>query len=113
MLDAVVMEERFAAATPGRLLGESAHHALPFGRLMSGLARAVTGKGMRALIRGELAEPLDTDGMHLGRPPVETPTRVAEMIILQNIVANPVVNRVTRWAPIRCPVGGGPCISQA
>jgi hypothetical protein len=36
---------------------------------MSGLARAVTGKGMRALICGELAEPLDTDGMHLDLPP--------------------------------------------
>ena len=38
---------------------------------MSGLARAVTGKGMRELIREELAEPLNTDGLHLGRPPAE------------------------------------------
>ncbi len=33
---------------------------------MSGLARAVTGKGMRELIRVELAQPLNTDGLHSG-----------------------------------------------
>lgn len=61
LLDHVVMEERLAAAVPGRLLGKSAYHALTFGWLMSGLARAVTGKDMRLLFREELAEPLDTD----------------------------------------------------
>jgi CubicO group peptidase (beta-lactamase class C family) len=96
LLDHVVMEERLAAAAPGRLLGKSAYHALTFGWLMSGLARAVTGQGMRALIREELAEPLGTDGMHLGRPPAEAPTRVAEIIMPQNIVGNPVVDLVTR-----------------
>jgi CubicO group peptidase (beta-lactamase class C family) len=98
LLDHVVMEERLAAARPGRLLGKPAYHALTFGWLMSGLARAVTGKGMRALIREELAEPLGTDGMHLGRPPAEAPTRVAEIVMPQNIVANPVVSYVTRKA---------------
>ena len=92
LLDHVVMEERLAAARPGRLLGKPAYHALTFGWLMSGLARAVTGKGMRELIREELAEPLGTDGMHLGRPPAGSPTRVAEIIMPQNIVANPVFN---------------------
>jgi CubicO group peptidase (beta-lactamase class C family) len=96
LLDHVVMEDRLAAAPPGRLLGKSAYHALTFGWLMSGLARAVTGEGMRALIREELAEPLGTDGMHLGRPPAEAPTRVAEIIMPQSIVGNPVVDRVTR-----------------
>lgn len=96
LLDHVVMESRLAAAPPGRLLGKPAYHALTFGWLMSGLARAVTGQGMRALIREELAEPLDTDGMHLGRPPAESPTRVAEIIMPQSIVANPVVDYVTR-----------------
>jgi CubicO group peptidase (beta-lactamase class C family) len=51
---------------------------------------------MRALIREELAEPLGTDGMHLGRPPAESPTRAAEIIMPQNIVGNPVVDFVTR-----------------
>jgi CubicO group peptidase (beta-lactamase class C family) len=96
LLDHVVMEERLAAAPPGRLLGKSAYHALTFGWLMSGLARAVTGQGMRALIREELAEPLGTDGMHLGRPPAEAPTRVSEIIMPQNIAGNPIVNWMTR-----------------
>ena len=96
LLDHVAMEERLAAAPPGRLLGKSAYHALTFGWLMSGLARAVTGKGMRVLIREELAEPLGTDGMHLGRPPAESPTRVAEIIMPQNIVGSPVLSAVTR-----------------
>ena len=95
LLDHVVMEERLAAAAPGRLLGKSAYHALTFGWLMSGLARAVTGKDMRVLFREELAEPLNSDGFHLGRPPAGSPTRVAEIIMPQNIVGNPVVECVT------------------
>jgi CubicO group peptidase (beta-lactamase class C family) len=96
LLDHLVMEERLAAATPGRLLGKSAYHALTFGWLMSGLGRAVTGKGMARLIREELAEPLDTDGLYLGRPPTEAPTRAAEIIVPQTMAGNPVVNYVTR-----------------
>ena len=95
LLDHVVMEERLAAARPGRLLGKPAYHALTYGWLMSGLARAVTGKGMRTLIREELAEPLGTDGMHLGRPPAEAPTRVVEIIMPKNLFGSPVVNCVT------------------
>ena len=96
LLDHGVMEERLAAAAPGRLLGKSAYHALTFGWLMSGLARAVTGKDMRVLFREELAEPLNSDGFHLGRPPAGSPTRVAEIIMPQNIVGNLVVECVTR-----------------
>jgi CubicO group peptidase (beta-lactamase class C family) len=92
LLDHLVMEERLAAAPPGRLLGKPAYHALTFGWLMSGLARAVTGKGMRALIREELAAPLGTDGLHLGRPPADAPTRVAEIIMPQNIIGNPLIS---------------------
>lgn len=96
LLDHLVMEERLAAASPDRLLGKPAYHALTFGWLMSGLARAVTGKGMRTLIREELAEPLGTDGMHLGRPPADAPTRVAEIIMPQNIIGNPVISYAAR-----------------
>lgn len=85
LLDHLAMEERLAAAPPGRLLGKPAYHALTFGWLMSGLARAVTGKGMRTLIREELAEPLGTDGMHLGRPPADSSTRVAQIITPQSV----------------------------
>ncbi|MGO9224646.1 serine hydrolase domain-containing protein, partial [Mycobacterium sp.] len=98
LLDHLGMEERLAAAAPGRLFGKSAYHALTYGWLMSGLARSVTGKGMRTLFREELAEPLGTDGVHLGRPPAGAPTRVAEIIMPQSIGGNPVVSCVTRRA---------------
>ncbi len=63
---------------------------------MSGLARAITGKGMRQLIREELAAPLDTDGLHLGRLPGGAPTRVAEIIMPQNVIGNPVIGYAAR-----------------
>ncbi|OHV05791.1 serine hydrolase domain-containing protein [Mycobacterium talmoniae] len=92
LLDHVAMEQRLAAAPPGRLLGKPAYHALTFGWLLSGLARAVTRLGMRELIRDEVAAPLGTDGLHLGRPPVDAPTRVAQIITPQGTLANPVFN---------------------
>jgi CubicO group peptidase (beta-lactamase class C family) len=95
LLDHIAMEERLAAAPPGRLLGKPAYHALTYGWLMSGLARAVTGKGMRTLIREELAEPLGTDGLHLGRPPADAPTRVAQIIMPQHVPDNRLVRCVT------------------
>lgn len=68
LMDHLLMEERLAAAPVDHLRGVQAYHALTYGWLLSGLARAVTGKGMRKLIRQEVARPLDTDGLHLGRP---------------------------------------------
>ncbi|MCV7219738.1 esterase/beta-lactamase LipL [Mycolicibacterium elephantis] len=95
LLDHQAMEERVAAAPVSRLLyGHQAYHALTYGWLMSGLGRAVTGKGMRDLIREELAEPLNTDGLHLGRPPVESPTRAAQILAPQGTMANPIFNFV-------------------
>lgn len=95
LLDHLVMEQRLAAAPPGRLLGKPAYHALTFGWLMSGLARAVTGKGMRTLFREELAEPLGAEGIHLGRPPAESPTKVAQIIMPQSLPGHSVVNYAT------------------
>ena len=94
LLDHHHMEERIAAAPIGRHFGKSAYHALTYGWLLSGLARAVTGKGMRELIRIEVAEPLDTDGIHLGRPPAGAPTHIAKIIGPQLNVPNPVFNAV-------------------
>ena len=97
LLNHELMEQRLAAARPGYSFGRSAYHALTYGWLLSGLARAVTGKGMRDLIRTELADPLGTDGLHLGRPPAEAPTRLAQIIMPQSALQNPVFNAV---API-------------
>ena len=95
LFDHQAMEARLAAASVNRILyGKPAYHALTYGWLMSGLGRAVTGKGMRDLIREELAEPLNTDGLHLGRPPVESPTRAAQILAPQGTFSNPVFNFV-------------------
>ncbi|MDY6996880.1 MAG: serine hydrolase domain-containing protein [Actinomycetota bacterium] len=94
LLDHLRMEDRLAAAPMSWLHGKPAYHAFTFGWLLSGLARAVTGKGMRELMRTEVAEPLNTDGLHLGRPPVQAPTRPAQIIGPQSAWANPVFNIV-------------------
>ena len=95
LLDHQAMESRLAAAPVNRVLyGKPAYHALTYGWLMSGLARSVTGKGMRDLIRQELAEPLNTDGLHLGRPPADSPTRAAQILAPQGTFSNPVFNFV-------------------
>lgn len=95
LMDHQAMESRLAAASVNKVLyGKPAYHALTYGWLMSGLARAVTGKGMRDLIRQELAEPLNTDGLHLGRPPADSPTRAAQILVPQGTFSNPVFNFV-------------------
>ncbi|MTE13969.1 serine hydrolase domain-containing protein [Nocardia aurantiaca] len=77
VLDHRMMEERLAAAKPDHLLGLPTYHALTYGWLLAGLARAVTGRGMAELFRTEVAEPLGTEGIHLGRPPAGSPTSAA------------------------------------
>lgn len=92
LMDHLVMEERLAAAPVDHLRGVQAYHALTYGWLLSGLARAVTGKGMRELIRQEIARPLNTDGLHLGRPPLGAPTRTAQILMPQGRLRAPVFN---------------------
>lgn len=94
LLDHSLMEDRMAAAPMGWLKGRPSYHALTYGWLMSGLARGVTGRGMRELIRTELAEPLNTDGLHLGRPPASAPTQPAQIIGPQSRLQNPLFNVV-------------------
>ena len=78
LLDHIGMEHRLAAATPQGSPGRPAYHAITYGWLASGLARAVTGKGMRDLVRTELAEPLGTSGLEIGTG--GGPTKPAEMV---------------------------------
>jgi CubicO group peptidase (beta-lactamase class C family) len=89
LLDHRFMEERLAAAPASPLLGRSAYHVLTYGWLLSGLARAVTGMGMRDLVRSELAEPLSIEGLHLGRPPADSPIQVAQILMPQTTTTNP------------------------
>lgn len=67
LLDHRAAEQRLAAQAPDHRPGSSAYHAITFGWLCAGLARAITGKGMAELVRTELAEPLGVDGLHIGR----------------------------------------------
>jgi CubicO group peptidase (beta-lactamase class C family) len=78
LMDQLGMEQRLAAASPEGPSGRPAYHAITFGWLASGLARAITGKGMRELVRTELAEPLATSGLEIGTG--GGPTQPAEMV---------------------------------
>ncbi len=106
LMDHVLMEERLAAAPVDHLKGAPAYHALTYGWLLSGLARSVTGKGMRELIRTELARPLNTDGLHLGRPPADGPTTVAQILAPQSTRPNPLFNFIAPKVA-GLPVSGG------
>jgi CubicO group peptidase (beta-lactamase class C family) len=68
MLDQLAMEERLAARMVRAPTNRSAYHAITYGWLLAGLARRVTGSGMRDLVRSELAEVLDTNGLNVGAP---------------------------------------------
>lgn len=100
-LDATRMEAWLAAAPIDRYAGASAYHALTYGWLMSGVARALTGAGMRELFQSELAIPLRSTGIHLGRPPQTAPTVVAETLLPHSATVNRIVNavapRVASW----------------
>jgi CubicO group peptidase (beta-lactamase class C family) len=106
LLDHRLMEERIAAAPVDRHAGRAAYHAFTYGWLVSGLARAITGLGMRELFRREIAQPLDTDGLHLGRPPQDAATKVAQIMFPQNTRANPLIDRLAPWLA-ELPVAGG------
>ncbi|MFI6165835.1 serine hydrolase domain-containing protein [Nocardia sp. NPDC051052] len=91
VLDHELMEQRLAAAKPDRLLGVPAYHALTFGWLMAGLARAITGHSMGELFRSEVADPLGIDGIHLGAPPPDAPTSYAPLAGSQlSLIGKPV-----------------------
>jgi CubicO group peptidase (beta-lactamase class C family) len=94
VLDHLLMEEKLAAAPVDHTHGKTAYHAITYGWLLSGLARAVTGTGMRDLFREELARPLNTDGLHLGRPPAEAPTTAAQTLFPQAKIPTPVLDFV-------------------
>ena len=69
LLDHLALEEKLAARPSDPRLGHPCYHAITYGWLMAGLARRVTGLGMADLVRTELAEPLETNGLGIGMPP--------------------------------------------
>ncbi|MDO3650031.1 serine hydrolase domain-containing protein [Nocardia mangyaensis] len=90
-LDHELMEDRLAMARPDGLLGVPAYHALTYGWLLAGLARAVTGRDMGELIRAEVTDPLGIDGIHLGRPAAGSATEYARLSGAHlSVVAHPI-----------------------
>jgi len=69
LLDHIALEERLAARPADPWPGHPGYHAITYGWLLAGLARRVAGIGMADLVRRELAETLDTDGLCIGMPP--------------------------------------------
>jgi CubicO group peptidase (beta-lactamase class C family) len=103
--DSALVEDRLAAAWADRFAGKPAYHALTYGWILSGLARAVTGKGMRELFREELAEPLGVEGVHLGRPPENSPTKLASLVGAR-IPSTSSAQRVIQFGRRRTPCKG-------
>jgi CubicO group peptidase (beta-lactamase class C family) len=68
LLDHLALEDKLAARAPDPSPGHPGYHAFTYGWLVAGLARRVTGLGMAELVRRELAEPLATNGLSIGRP---------------------------------------------
>ncbi|MUM19803.1 beta-lactamase family protein [Mycobacterium sp. CBMA271] len=94
LLDHELMEQRLAAAPVGRYYGKAAYHAMSYGWLLAGLARAITGEDMRALYRTEIAKTLGVEGIHLGRPPADSPTVPAGIYAqLAKAVTMPLLSR--------------------
>lgn len=94
VMDHLVMEEKLAATPLDPTYGTLAYHAVTYGWLLSGLARAVTGKGMQQLFQEEVAAPLGIDGLHLGRPPVGSPTIAAQTLFPKNSIPTPIFDFV-------------------
>jgi CubicO group peptidase (beta-lactamase class C family) len=99
LLDHIGMEERLASAKPQGASGRPAYHALTFGWLTSGLARVITGKGMRELAIEELAAPLGATGLEIGfpsRPPAEIVGASLRIYSTLGTAATPLLG----WLPV-------------
>jgi CubicO group peptidase (beta-lactamase class C family) len=68
LLDHLAMEDKLAARSVHAPTTRSAYHAITYGWLLAGLARRVTGRGLAALARTEVTEPLGIEGLHIGVP---------------------------------------------
>ena len=79
LLDHLGMEERLAAREVSAPTRRSAYHAITYGWLIAGLVRGVTGQGLGDLVKSEILDPLDLDGLHIGAP-ADARERVAEPV---------------------------------
>jgi CubicO group peptidase (beta-lactamase class C family) len=108
LLDHLAMEDRLAQAIAERRPCEPAYHGLTIGWLLAGIARRVTGEGMAALVRCELAEPLGVDGLHIGAP---TGSRAP---VAQVIGSQPrVIGAAAILAPVTCRIPSARRLTEA
>lgn len=99
LLDHIGMERRLATAAIQGAPGRPAYHAITYGWLASGLARKITGKGMRELVQEELAGPLDAPGLEIGyptRPPAEIIGSSLRLYSSLGVAFTPVLG----WLPV-------------
>ena len=70
MLDWEHMTGALAAATPCHVPGEAhGYHGFTYGWLVGELIQRLTGKSFRQVLKDELADPLELDGLYVGLPP--------------------------------------------
>jgi CubicO group peptidase (beta-lactamase class C family) len=100
LLDHVGMESRLASAAIQGDPGRPAYHAITFGWLASGLARAITGKGMRDLVREELAGPLDAPGLEIGMPAQGEPAEIVGFSLRLYSSLGIAFTPVLGWLPV-------------
>jgi CubicO group peptidase (beta-lactamase class C family) len=97
-LDHLLMEERLAAAPAISGSDAPGYHAVSYGWLTAGLARRLTGKGMRQLVHDEIAEPLGVRGLDIGRPEPDVP--IADVIGSMPALADTIVRREPIWSKL-------------
>ena len=78
------MTDALARATPSIEPGtRSAYHGITYGWLVGEVVRRISGKRFADVVREEIAEPLQLDGLYVGAPP-EAAARAAELLIPDN-----------------------------
>ena len=104
MLDWDYMVKAIERAAPIHKPGaRTGYHGLTYGFLVGELLRRVTGRTFPELVRSEIAEPLELDGMYVGAPR-EAINRAAELIWpqqpewLQRLPVGPIMSEAGRIA---------------
>jgi len=89
LLDWEFMTDMLARSAPAHPPGTAnGYHALTYGYLVGEIIRRVTGHELAQVLREEIAEPLDLDGLYIGAPESEI-SRVAQLSASQQMQRSP------------------------
>lgn len=101
VLDHLLMERRLAesrAVAPGR---RPAYHTVTYGWLLAGIARAVTGKGMKQLVAEQVTQPLGLTGISLGQPEDRDEIEIAKLVpVVSSSITEPVFSAGVKFADL-------------